>query len=249
MSVQTVARQWVERWDRQQETYMADREERFAVISDVVQASAGRPDPLIVDLGCGPGSLSVRLLDRMPQASVVGIDADPLLLGLAVAVHAGPGLRLVDHDLRKPGWPAALQLHRQADAAVSTTALHWLTREELENTYADIARLLRPGGVLVNGDHLFDRPGALKSLTKTVREQRAGRVGTAGEDWSAWWAAIADEPALADLVAERNARNYEHTADPEVTLHDHFELLAAAGFTEIGTVWQSGDDRVLVAVR
>jgi SAM-dependent methyltransferase len=249
MSVQTVARQWVQRWDRQQETYMADREERFAVIADVVQSSAGRPDPLIVDLGCGPGSLSIRLLDRMPGAGVVGIDADPLLLGLAEAVYARPALRLVDHDLRKPGWPAALNLPRPADAAVSTTALHWLTRDELGNTYAEIARLLRPGGVLVNGDHLFDDAGALKNLTRTVRERRAARVGATGEEWSAWWDAIADEPELAELVAERNARNYEHTADPGVTLDDHFQLLRSAGFTEVGTVWQSGDDRVLVAIR
>jgi SAM-dependent methyltransferase len=249
MSVQTVARQWVQRWDRQQETYMADREERFAVIADVVQSSADRPDPLIVDLGCGPGSLSIRMLDRMPAATVVGIDADPLLLGLADAVYSRPGLRLVDHDLRTPGWPAALRLPRPADAAVSTTALHWLTREELGNTYAEIARLLRPGGVLVNGDHLFDNPGALKDLTRTVREARATRVGASGDDWAGWWDAIADVPELAELVAERNARNYEHTADPGVTLHDHFELLTAAGFTEVGTVWQSGDDRVLVAVR
>lgn len=132
---------------------------------------------------------------------------------------------------------------------MSTTALHWLTRDELGNTYAEIARLLRPGGVLVNGDHLFDSPGALKDLTRAVRERRASRVGIDGEDWNAWWDAIADEPELAELVAERNARNYEHTPDPGVTLHDHFELLTAAGFSEVGTVWQSGDDRVLVAVR
>jgi len=249
MSVQAVARHWVQRWDRQQETYMADREERFAVIADVVQTSAGRPDPLIVDLGCGPGSLAARLLDRMPDAGVVGIDADPLLLGLADAAYARPNLRLVDHDLRTPGWPAVLALPRPADAAVSTTALHWLTRAELADTYRAIAGLLRPGGVLVNGDHLYDRPGVLRELTRAVRNARAARVGTDGENWEAWWDAVAAEPELAELVAERRARNYEHTGDPDVTLHDHFELLTAAGFAEVGTVWQSGDDRVLVAVR
>jgi len=44
---------------------------------DAVQECAGRPDPLVLDLGCGPGSLAVRLLGRIPAATVVGIDASP----------------------------------------------------------------------------------------------------------------------------------------------------------------------------
>ena len=64
------ARHWLDRWDRQQEGYIPDREERFAVIVDVVAAASDRPDPLVVDLGAGPGSLSVRLLDRLPRATV-----------------------------------------------------------------------------------------------------------------------------------------------------------------------------------
>ncbi|HEX3814789.1 MAG TPA: methyltransferase domain-containing protein [Mycobacteriales bacterium] len=250
MSTETVARRWVERWDRQQETYMADREERFAVIADVVQETAGRPDPLVVDLGCGPGSLAARLLDRLPAATVIGIDGDPLLLGLAREVY-GDRLRLVDRDLRTDDWRDALGLDRPADAVVSTTALHWLTRDELGATYAEAAGLLRPGGVLVNGDHLFNGPESptLRRVMHAVRDRRAERVGAGGEDWTQWWEAIADEPGLADLLAERAARKYEHTADPGVTIDDHRALLRSAGFAEVGTVWQSGDDRVLVAVR
>jgi trans-aconitate methyltransferase len=34
----------------------------------------------VLDLGCGPGSLAARLLERLPAASVVAIDSYPLLL-------------------------------------------------------------------------------------------------------------------------------------------------------------------------
>ena len=55
----------------------------------------------MLDLGCGPGSLAVRLLDRMPAARVVAIDTDPLLLALGRAAYGGrSGLRFVDQDLR-----------------------------------------------------------------------------------------------------------------------------------------------------
>src|SRR5262245_60147684 len=76
------ARAWIERWDAQQQEYLPDREDRFTVIIDAVEEIAGRPDPLVLDLGCGPGSLAVRLLGRLPQATVVAIDADPLTLAL-----------------------------------------------------------------------------------------------------------------------------------------------------------------------
>src|ERR1700722_19417999 len=90
------ARDWIDRWDRQQEVYMADREERFTALIDAVEAAAGRPDPLILDLGCGPGSLAVRLLARLPAATVIGVDADPVTLALGRAAHADlPALRFL----------------------------------------------------------------------------------------------------------------------------------------------------------
>src|SRR5919108_2517984 len=93
------AREWIRRWDLQQEEHLPDREERFTVLIDAVEEGTGRPDPLVIDLGCGPGSLSARLLDRIPGATVVAVDADPLLLSLGRAVYAGrAGLRFVELD-------------------------------------------------------------------------------------------------------------------------------------------------------
>jgi hypothetical protein len=56
-------------------------------------------------------------------------------------------------------------------------------------------------------------------------------------------------PELADLAGERGAKPLDHSVPEPPTLDDHVELLTAAGFAEVGTVWQHGTDRVLVAVR
>lgn len=249
------ANEWLQRWDAQQERYVPDRDERFTVIGDVVAAVVHeRPRPLLVDLGAGPGSLSVSLLDRLPDAQVVSVDADPLLLGLARTAFADrPNLRLVEHDLREDGWASAAGLDSgTVDAFVSTTALHWLTAPQLTALYATCARLLRPGGVLIDGDHLFDadtRPG-LQRLTHVVRDARVERVGTgANEDWSAWWTAVAGAPELAALTGVRGARPVEHDVPDLPSLDDHVRYLLDAGFAEAGTVWQHGDDRVLVGIR
>lgn len=247
------ARTWLDRWDRQQEFYVADREERFQVIADVIAAVVDRPDPLIVDLGCGPGSLSARLLDRFPTARAVAVDADPLLLGLGSRAYADrPGLQFHDLDLRAPGWTTGLGLDRPADAVVSTTALHWLTRDELGRVYRDVAGLLDEHGVFVNGDHLLDRPARprLAAAARAVRDARERRAGLGRvEDWADWWQAVNEAPELAELRAGRSARPIDHTVPDEPGLDDHLALLTDAGFAEAGLVWAHGDDRVLAALR
>ena len=154
------AGRWIARWEIQQQGYLPDREDRFTALIDAVEEAAGRPDPLVLDLGCGPGSLSVRLLDRMPAARVIAIDTDPVLLALGRAAYGQQDrLRFADLDLRSNGWTAELGLDRPADAAVSTTALHWLRPDALHVMYARLATVLRPGGLLLDGDHLKDDAG------------------------------------------------------------------------------------------
>jgi SAM-dependent methyltransferase len=245
------AERWVERWEHQQEHYAVDREERFTVIADVVEHGvAGRADrPLVVDLGCGPGSLAARLARRLPSADIVAVDRDPLLLELARTHHADAA-RYVDAEIGAAGWTAALGLDRPLDAAVSTTALHYLGPEELRHTYRELAALLRPGGVLVNGDHFPQGAPALAGVTEYVGRRRAERQRThAHEDWSAWWTAVGEDPELADLLAERASRPTGLVSSAPVPLDTHVRLLRGAGFGEVGVVWQYGDSHVVVAVR
>jgi SAM-dependent methyltransferase len=254
------ARDWIARWDRQQEVYLADREDRFTALIDAVEAGTGRPDPLVLDLGCGPGSLALRLLRRLPSAQVVAVDADPVTLSLGRAAHGGlPGLRFLDLDLRSPDLASLLGLTpgRPLDAAVSTTALHWLTAAELHDLYAMLAGLLRPGGLFLDCDHLrlpeTENP-VLSRLDRALEERENlrrfpdGHAGRA-EDWGQWWQAVGADPALAAAAAERERRTAHHHGPEGAQLAAHVAALRAAGFAEVGTLWQRGASRLLCAVR
>ncbi len=250
-----VAQSWINWWDRQQETFLADREERFTALIDALEAGAGRPDPLVLDLGCGPGSLAVRLLGRLPGATVVAVDTDPVLLSLGRACYADlPGLRFADLDLADAGWTGRLDLDRPVDAAVSTTALHWLAPDRLRALYAELSTVLRPGGLLLNGDHFqrADTAPALAAMERAVSrraaERRAGgSPGPRTGEWERWWQAVAADPILGELHARRPAGAGHHDS-PSGDLTVHVDALRAAGFPEIGTLWQHGDDRLLCAV-
>lgn len=245
---------WIVSWDAQQREFMPEREDRFTALIDAVAEGTGRADPLVLDLGCGPGSLSVRLLDRLPDATVVAVDADPLLLALGRAAFGDrPGLRFADLDLREPGWAARLGLDRPVDAVVSTTALHWLPPAALAAVYAEVAGVLRPGGLLLDGDHLREDESEAPTLARLGRELvecEVRRHPDSGETWSGWWAAVRSDPELAGLVARRDRRGIEseHHGSPAGLLATHVEALRKAGFTEIGTLWQLGDNRLLCGV-
>lgn len=232
---------------------MATREERFGVILDVVAAVTGSETPVVLDLCCGPGSLAARVLERFSGATVVALDNDPVLMLLGRRAYRDHGGRLhwAEADLRSPDWTSVVESFAPFDAVVSTTALHWLSAPTLASTYRGAASLLNPSGVLANGDHLHepDQPrleALQKELRRTPDDER--------EAWEPWWEALkqsaADDVELADAFALRAARDADH---PETSgkpaYHAHVEALHAAGFPEVGTVWQHGDDRVLVALK
>lgn len=245
--------QWQRSWDVQQAAYLPDREERFAALLDVVEAQCG-PEPRVLDLACGTGSISLRLLRRLPGARSVALDLDPALLRIAAATfESDDRVTIVRADLSAPGWQAAAG-GEPFDAVLTATALHWLPAERLEVLYAEIREVLRPGGVFCNADHMADDglPGLsarLDELAKSVREAKYA----AGEalSWAGWWEAARRSPELADAVAERDLI-FGGTGDHGDSLPvaaGHLAYLRSAGFSEAGLVWRGLTDAAFAAVR
>jgi SAM-dependent methyltransferase len=241
---------WLERWDRQQEFYMPDREERFRAIGDLLEVCLPRQDALVVDLGIGPGSLAHRLVERFDKIQVVGVDEDPLLLEIAESAYGSERLRTVRADLRSPDWLAKLGLDRAPDAFVSTTALHWINREPLRQLLSQCGGAVAPGGVFIDADHLYEGAGghSIDVALRKVTARRLERVRPPdAEDWDAWWASLEAEPELADALAERG-NGFDHAITDRPSVHDYLAFLREGGFAEASIAWQIGDDRILLAL-
>jgi SAM-dependent methyltransferase len=257
---------WLQRWDAQQMRYLPEREERFTVMLDVLAALLP-PDFVALDLACGPGAISQRLLARFPQARTIALDYNPVLLHLGQQALAGLDGRItwLTQSLTEPAWitpvRAALeQLGRtQLDAVLSTTALHWLPIEHLTRVYNQLGALVRPGGVLINGDHLAYPPSLpiFRSLAQQQKDQRQ-RVAfeqQGGEGYRQWWEAIeqawlAADPTLQPLFDTYHANEHNRMREfSEPIALVHLAALSDAGFDQVDTVWQRYDDRVVVAIR
>jgi SAM-dependent methyltransferase len=241
---------WLASWDAQQQRHIPDREERFTAIVDALAAFVG-PEPRVLDLGCGPGSLSARVLDRLPGATIVAIDTDPVLLAIGrAALGANEHLTFIDTDLRSD-WVRSLPSPGPYDAAVSTTALHWLGLEQLVRLYGTLGGVLRPGGIFLDGDRLdFDHDQA--AIAAGVDQVRLAwpDAPEGAEDYDAWWSAAVAEPALRAEVVERARRAHDHPHDDNAHSYEfHRSALFVARFAEVGTIWQHLSNRVLLAIR
>lgn len=241
---------WQDSWDRQQEWYLPDREERFRVMLDAVEAVAG-PKPRVLDLACGTGSITDRLLKRFPEAVSTGVDLDPALLTIARGYFADDRrVQFVVADLRTPDWAARLP-YDSYDCVLTATALHWLQPEPLKALYGQIAGVLRDGGVFMNADHMPDP--STPRLNEAVREQdrvRREREKAAGVlDWEQWWAAAKADPVLAGPTAERFAIYGSHADGEMHTAQWHAAALRGAGFAEARAVWRSVTDAIVLGLK
>jgi tRNA (cmo5U34)-methyltransferase len=107
----------------------------------------------VVDLGGGSGRLAERILAGWPQASVCVIDQSTAFLTLADSRLARFGDRAVCLAARlQDSWSE--KLPDRPRAIVSMSAIHHLDPTEKKMLYAQAARCLAPGGVLMNGDEV-----------------------------------------------------------------------------------------------
>ncbi len=137
----------------------------------------------VVDLGCGPGNLTVTLADRWPTARVEGVDASGAMIERARAEHgaaAGGRLRFTVGDLREWAPPAPV------DVLVSNATLQWVPGHL--DLLPRLAASVRPGGWFA-----FQVPGNFAEPSHTelaaVRDLPRWRERLDGVDLATPWVA------------------------------------------------------------
>ena len=108
-------------WNPQQ--YGKFIEAREAPFADVVGLVRAEPRMRVVDLGCGPGTLTRKLADRFADAEIVGIDSSPAMLSKANEV-ATSGVRFVQGSIEE--FADGGVLDGAFDLMFSNAALHWV---------------------------------------------------------------------------------------------------------------------------
>jgi hypothetical protein len=95
-------------------------------------------------------------------------------------------------------------------------------------------------------------PGLTGRLLAYREDWRQAHYRAGGAlDWTEWWNRLRAEPALADYVAERDARfgGRDHAEEHNPPVDWHVDALRGAGYAEVGVVWRGLTDAAVAAVR
>jgi SAM-dependent methyltransferase len=106
-------------------------------LADLAGVRAGQR---VLDVGCGPGALTAELVSRTGAANVAAVDPSEPFVEAARTRH--PGV-----DVRRAGAEALPFEADGFDAALAQLVVHFMTDPVLG--IAEMARVVRPGGVVV----------------------------------------------------------------------------------------------------
>jgi trans-aconitate 2-methyltransferase len=147
-------------WDP--ERYLTYADERGRPFVELLARVGARQPQTVVDLGCGPGNLTALLVERWPDAQVLGLDSSEEMVERARTTTPAVGFRVA--DLRE--WVAG---EDRVDVVVSNATLQWVP------AHLDLLPLLvervTPGGWLA-----FQVPGNVDEPSHTIRTELAAET-------------------------------------------------------------------------
>jgi SAM-dependent methyltransferase len=158
-----------QRWNAQE--YARDAGFVSALGEPVLQLLAPKPGERILDLGCGDGVLTKRLVET--GANVIGVDHSPEMIAASRAL--GLDARLCD--------ATALRFEAQFDAVFTNATLHWV-KAKPEAPPAGAFRALKPGGRFVGE---FGGHGCVAAVVVGLLAELERRGVTHAAEWIPWY--------------------------------------------------------------
>jgi len=125
--------------------YMKKFIDLYEYLASVVQRHSSTSHPFILDLGAGPGLLSVEIFRKIPQATIIGID--PLIKMLQLA---NGNVKNADFQTFEPvvGVSENIPLKdNTVDMIASRFSLPYWTQPN--KSFQEMMRVLKPGGKVV----------------------------------------------------------------------------------------------------
>jgi trans-aconitate 2-methyltransferase len=154
------------RWDP--ERYLTYADERGRPFVELLARVPAERPRVVVDLGCGPGTLTRLLAERWPEARVIGIDSSPEMV--ASARGLGSDVEFEVGDVR--AWVADAETG-SVDVLVSNATLQWVPGHL--DLLPGLVGAVAPGGWLA-----FQVPGNFDEPSHTIRAGLAAEAPYAG---------------------------------------------------------------------
>lgn len=202
---------------------------RYDEMLEVITRCLTSTSQRILELGCGTGELSLKILNRFPDSQVIALDYSPRMLQFAQdkITAAGYQQRWTGIQADFGDWadnPENLDIGSEFDACVSSLAIHHLQDEMKLKLFERIAASLTQDGCFWNADPTLPESPALAEVYKAAREEWAVEQGI----------------NLTEIRAKRATSTTQgySSQDQLASLETHLQMLIEAGFKTLAVPWK-----------
>ncbi len=185
------------------------------MIETLIYAIPDNKSPKVLDLGCGTGNITKKVLERFPEAEVTCLDISDKMIEIAKEkLSEYDNINYIIGDF------TVVDIEDKYDAIISSLALHHIpTNEGKKEMYEHIYDALKVGGVFYNADVIKPNSSYNEKLNERMSDKYMQKEGATIEE-------------MQDHKQKRESN------DIPVTLVTHFRLLEEAGFEEIDVIWK-----------
>jgi tRNA (cmo5U34)-methyltransferase len=198
---------------------------RYDEMLEVIARCLNSTSQRILELGSGTGELSLKILNRFPDAQVIALDYSPRMLQFAQdkITAAGYEQRWTGIQADFGDWannPENLDIDSEFDACVSSLAIHHLQDDMKLKLFERIAQ----NGCFWNADPTLPESPTLAEVYKAAREE-----------WS-----VEQGISLTEIRAKRGVSTTQgySSQDQLATLDAHLQMLSKAGFKTVAVPWK-----------
>ncbi|UBU13966.1 class I SAM-dependent methyltransferase [Nonomuraea gerenzanensis] len=131
--------------------------------------AAPTPNAVIIDVGCGTGSLALLLHRIEPTARVIGVDPDPKMLTTARQKSTAAGTDQVEWHTGMGNALTDIIAPQTADIIVSSLVFHQCPVPMKRAILISMLETLRPGGKLVIADFGLQRTRLMRLAFRIVQ--------------------------------------------------------------------------------
>lgn len=168
----------------------------------------------ILDLGCGTGNLTLRILEAFQEAEIVALDFSAEILDVCRTRCGTDRVRYLQQDFNGLDLPDS-----EYDLVVSSIAIHHVDDPAKQRLFSDIYASLRPNGVFTFVDQFRGETHGIYAQHMKVWKQFADSKGVPPEEWEMWM-------------------EHQQQHDHHATVGQQMEWLQEAGFQEIDCLWR-----------
>ena len=221
--------------------YCAGRDSCYGLVLDLIGSLLKFPNrSAILDVGCGSGVFTEKVLSHFSEAKIIGIDYSAKNLHIAQKVVGKNRVSWILQDLTAPEWDKQL-INGSFDIAFIGWVTHVIEPWHLNRFYKNIASALREGGLLFNVDFMSRLKPSFRDMATNVVRKRIT------DDFDSFDKNFSKKDAITKLQGEDNKQRTSWNVRHDVDCH--LKAIEAACFKDAEEIWRYINSSMILAIR